>query len=376
MRKLKYFSVLMLVGLLTLTGCSFGGKKLSVEERLEKALVNLASADSFTAKLSMEGEAAGEDMDISALLKLAKDKNNYNLYFNLEASADSLDDDLSIESYILTSKKSLDLYLKLGYSWDHLKIDNSDIENGFNLDVSEVENVDEKEIKKAVKDFKKVKEGKTRNGITEIIVTIDADDVEDLGSIKLEDDVEVSFFVDSKNNLTKIKFDLSEYSDEIEDGIIIVEFKKINDTKVRVPKDVEEDADEIEVEDLLEEIMDLVGLNNVYDDDDADDDDDDDDDDDYNFDDYSSDEILYDVLLSASLKSCYDGSFKVDFKNYNDELLLYDDDYDIKRIEDGELTFTKKEDSYSCNVEVTRDFVIDGKKCTITDMDSHKGECK
>lgn len=371
MRKLKYFSVLMLVGLLTLTGCSLGGKKLTVEERLEKALVNLASADSFTAKLSLEGEADGEDMDISALLKVAKDKNNYNLYFNVEASADMLDDDISIESYLLTSKKSLDLYLKLGYNWDHLSLDNSDLEDGFNLDVSDLEDIDPKEIKDAVKQFKKVKEGKTKDGITEIIVTIDSDDIEDMG-YEIDDDVEVSFFVDKKNNLTKIKLDLSDYSDEIEDGAVVVEFKKINDTKVRVPKDIEEDADDIEIEDLLEEIMDLVGLNNDYYDDDDDDYDDDDD-----FDSYTTDEIFHDVLLSASIKSCSSGEFKVDFKNYNDELFLYDDDYDVKRIEDGELTFTPDgEDSYSCNVTVTRQFVIDGKKCEVTNMDYHEGECK
>ena len=103
----------------------------------------------------------------------------------------------------------------------------------------------------------------------------------------------------------------------------------------------------------------------------------DDDDDDYDFDDYTSDEIFHDVLLSASIKSCYDGGFVVDFRNYNDELFLYDDEYDVKRIEDGELTFTKEsDDSYNCNITVTRQFVIDGKKCEVTDMEYNQGECK
>ena len=175
----------------------------------------------------------------------------------------------------------------------------------------------------------------------EIIATIDADDLEEYG---LEDDIDIIFLVDKSNNLTGIKFDIP----DLDDVDFEIEIKKINDTKVKVPSDVKEDAEEIEIEDLLYSLLDMTGLGeDEYDYDD-------DDDDDYDFDDYTSDEIFHDVLLSASIKSCYDGGFVVDFKNYNDELFLYDDEYDVKRIEDGELTFTKEsDDSYNCNITVT-----------------------
>lgn len=363
MRKLKYFTVLMLVGLLTLTGCSFG-KKLDAEGRLEKALTKLAKADSFTAKLSVEGEIEGVEGKASLLLKAAKDDDYYNLYLSLEAEADELDDDISISAYILSSKKKIDLYIGDNYDWSHVKIDNSDLEDSFGLDISDYSSgVDEDDIKDAIKDFKKVKEGKTKDGITEIIATIDADDLEEYG---LEDDIDIIFLVDKSNNLTGIKFDIP----DLDDVDFEIEIKKINDTKVKVPSDVKEDAEEIEIEDLLYSLLDMTGLG-------EDEYDYDDDDDDYDFDDYTSDEIFHDVLLSASIKSCYDGGFVVDFRNYNDELFLYDDEYDVKRIEDGELTFTKEsDDSYNCNITVTRQFVIDGKKCEVTDMEYNQGECK
>ena len=364
MRKLKYFTVLMLVGLLTLTGCSFG-KKLDAEGRLEKALTKLAKADSFTAKVSVEGEIEGVEGKASLLLKVAKDDDNYNLYLSLEAEADELDDDISISAYVLSSKKKIDLYLGDDYDWSHVKISNDDIEDSFGLDVSDYSSgVDEKDIKDAIKDFKKIKEGKTRNGITEIIATIDADDFEAYG---LEDDIDIIFLVDKSNNLTGIKFDIP----DLDDVDIEVEIKKINETKVKVPSDVKEDAEEIEIEDLLYSLLDMTGLGE-----DEYDYDDDDDDYDYDSNDYTTDEIFHDILLSASIETCSDGDFVVDFKNYKDELLLYDSYYDIKRIEDGELTLTKDADEYYCKVTVSRPFVIDGKKCEVTDMEYNRGECK
>lgn len=375
MKKLKYFSVLMLVAILSLTGCSFGGKKLSAKEKLEKALINLAKADSFTVKLSVKGEVEDNDVDGSLLLKVAKDGDYYNLYLGLEASSDMLDDDLEMEGYLLTSKKNTQLYLNLGgYDWSHIKVDNDELDEAANVDVSDyAKGVDEKEIKSDLKKLKSVKEGKTKDGLTEIIVTVDKDDVADSG-YELEKDVKFSVWVDKDNNLAKIDIDPAQFGDEAEDLKLTIEFKKINDTKVKVPSDVKEDAEDVEIEEFVGSLMQMFGFGDYTDD--YDDDYDDDDDVDYDNDKYTSDKILYDILLSAGIKTCSSGDFKVDFKDYHDELYLYDDEYDIKRIEDGELTFTKAENGSSCNIEVTRPIIIDGKTCTVTDMDYYEGECK
>ena len=367
MNKIKYFTVLMLVGLLTLTGCG-SGSKLDAKARLEKALTKLAKADSFTAKVSIDGKIEDEKINGNLTFKAAKDDDFYNLYLSIDA--DVADEEaLSISAYLLSSKKKVDLYLGISDEWGHIKFDNDDVEETVNLDLSEYsDGVSEKDIKDAIKEFKKVKAGKTKDGITEIVATIDADDLAQYG---LTDDFDIIFLVDKNDNLTGIKVEIPNY----EDLDIKLEIKDINDTKVKVPSDVKEDAEEIDEEEFFSTVLGLLmGGMDLDNDLDLDLDDDDDDDDD---DTYTSDEIFHDVLLSASIKSCSSGEFKVDFKNYNDELALYDSYYDVKRIEDGELTFTPDaEDSYECKVEVTRPFVIDGKKCSVTDMEYNEGECK
>ena len=273
MRKLKYFTVLMLVGLLTLTGCSinFGGSdsaKGTAEERLEKALIKLANADSFTVKASMEGEIEDQDVAVDFIIKLAKDNKYYNVYLDIESSADSSDDSFEIEGYLLTSKKAVELYLNLNDEWGHIKIDNDDVEDTTKIDVDKyATGLDEKDVKKGIKNLKSVKFGKTKNGLTEIIVIVDKDEMDGLGT-QVTKDVEMSVYVDSKNNIKKVVLDPSSIPgyEGIDDAKFTIEISDINETKVSVPKNVKNNAEDIEVEELLGAIFGLLGFGGNIDD--------------------------------------------------------------------------------------------------------------
>ena len=363
MKKLKYFAVLMIVALLTLTGCSItkgGSSNGSAEDRLKDALNNLAKAESFTVKLSAEGEIEGVKGKGAVTLKVAKEDKYYNLYadVNIE-SAES--DPIALAAYLLSGKKNNELYLGNGDSWSHITITNDEVTEASNVDVSDyADGFDEKDIKEAMESFKSIKAGKTKNGITEIIVTVDP---EKLGNAELKEDLEIVFLVDKKNNLTGLELDIPNY-EEID---FKIEIKDINNTKVSVPKDVKNNAEEMDEEELFTVIFGLLGMMNEdainldYDVDYADDDED-----------YTTDEIFEDILFSATIYDECDKVSVIDFKNYNKELLL--DDYDVTRIEAGELTFTKVDDY--CEYEVTQQFVIDGKSCTVTDKDLWEGTCE
>lgn len=364
MKKLKYLTILMLVGLLTLTGC--GGKKLSPEERLEKALNNFKSAESLTLKAKFNAKADDTNVKMNMNVKVAKAKKGYDLYLGVDA--ENNDEDISLEGYLLTSKRKIDLYFMMeDYvdDWTHLKLDLDDLEDmGLDTDDIDLDDLEDYEIDMDV--FKKIKEGKTEDGITEIIATIDSDELDNLGSIgnfELEKDLKVSFFIDKNNNITKVEIDFAELidSDEIDKAKMTIEISKINDTKVKVPSDVEDDAEEIDLEDLISELFSTYSGQGVTPTVDP-----------TTTDDYDAEDIFEDIILSAKIKTCSDGDFTVDFKNYKDELFLYDDEYDIKRIKEGVIKFTKNGDK--CNFEITTPIVIDGKTCSrINEYDS---ECK
>ena len=253
MRKLKYFTVLMLVGLLALTGCSFGNKaKGDAKERLEKALIKLANADSFTVKMALTGEIDGQDGGAEFVLKLAKEDKYYDVYLNVGVTAEDLD--LNIEGYLLTSKKATELYLNFDSDeWSHFKVDNDDIEDTTKVDVDEIATgIDEKEVKKEIKNLKSVKFGKVKNGLTEIIVTIDKDSLDETG-YDFKKDLKLSIYVDDKDNLKKIKFDTESFSgfDSIKNAELTIEVSDINSTEVSVPKKVKNNATDAEIEDLL-----------------------------------------------------------------------------------------------------------------------------
>lgn len=364
MKKLKYFTILMLVGLLTLTGCSVG-KKLSPEERLEKALNNLASAESLTAKTKLRVEGDGNKLNFNMNVKAAKNKKGYDLYIGADVMANIEDEkqDYSLEGYLFTSKKAFDLYFMIeDYQddWAHLKIDVDELEDmGLKIDSL----VFETDIDVDMDTFKKIKEGKTEDGITEIIATVDADEIDGFGEYKLEDDLKVSFFIDKDNNLIRIEVDLVDIinSDEVDKAKLTVDISKINETKVKVPSDVEDDAEEIDLEELITELFGTYNNQSVTPSVKP-----------SNTDDYSAEDIFDDIILSSKIKTCSNGDFEVDFKNYKDELFLYDDEYDIKRVSAGVIKFTKNGDK--CDFEITTPIVIDGKTCSrVNEYDS---ECK
>lgn len=264
MRKLKYFTILMLVGLLTLTGCSFGNKaKGDAKERLEKALIKLANADSFTAKMSMTGEIEGQDGEAEFILKLAKEDNYFDVYLKALVSAEEMDEDFKIEGYLSTSKKSTELYLNFNSDeWSHFEVDNDDIEDTANLDVDEIASgIDEKEVKKEIKNLKNVKFGKTKNGLTEIIVTVDKDDFKETG-YEFKKDVKMSIYVDDKDNLKKVEFDVDGLPgyENIKNAELTIEVSDINSTEVSVPKKVKNNAKDAEIEDLLSVVLEALGF--------------------------------------------------------------------------------------------------------------------
>lgn len=361
MKKLKYFLVLMLVGILSLTGCSVG-KKLTVEERLEKALNNLVDADSITMKAKVDAKSYGDKMNLDVTLKGAKADKGLDLYLgaDLSMSIDGDKEEYSLEGYLLSGKKKIELYFMVEDvidDWSYIKLDLDELEDEgikFDFDFDEIE-----DLKVDMDIFKRIKEVETEDGITKIKATIDADEIEELEDYDIED-VEVFFYIDKNNNLTKIELDLLDLInlDDFDKYKVTISFSGVNDTKVKVPSDVKDDAEEIDLEELLEELFSLESTIYGYDDDDDVD--------------YDAEDIFYDIILSSKIETCSNGEFEVDFSNYKDELYLYDDEYDIKRIESGVIKFSPKGEE--CSFEITTPIVIDGKTCTR--INEYENECK
>ena len=261
MKKIKYLIVLMLICFVTLTGCSFG-KKESAKDMLEKALIKFDGIESATFKGYAEGELA-KVIDTSIIIKVSKVKEDYNMYFNFEMKSSLLEEEFKIEGYLLTLTNP-ELYFETeDNKWVYINLKDDDIENATKIDPKDITiDVDEKEIKKFVKKLKSVKKGDTKKGVTELIITIDKDEIADSG-YEFEKDLELSIFVDKDYNITKVEMDGSLFSKEISDMKIVVEILDINKTKVSVPKDIKDNAEEMSADDFAAFIMELLGLGDI-----------------------------------------------------------------------------------------------------------------
>lgn len=347
MKKLKYFSILMLVGLLTLTGCEMG-KKVSNEERLEKALNKFSTVENLTMDVSLNAKKDSQEANVDATLKIAKEKKGYNIFAKFNAELD--EEKINLETYVLEGKENFDVYFTADdESWLYMDLAKDEL-NEADLDIDELESKTEKVNMKVFKKITEVKSNK--NGITKLKAVVNAKKFNDEYDANLEENIVLYFYIDKKDNITKIEVDLTDFVKDIDSMDLTVKFNKIGSTKVSVPKDVKEASEEINFEDLLTSLIgtisgdfdiDPISGNNGN-----------------NTDSYDATDIYYDILLSADVETdCSEFNYVVDFSKYNKELFLYDDEYDVSRVTAGVMTFNE-----SCEYEITTPFVIDGKACS------------
>ena len=367
MKKVRNFAILMLSVLLVATGCG-KNSNMSAEDRLEKALNNLNKLDSFTVEMKVEAEAEVEgeeaviDLDLTVEAETNK-KDEVNMYLAADLTAEAAGEEVAFdfETYILANEDEAGIY---AYSeeflddWYFLELDADDMDLDFEFNDDEEVDMDS---------FKKIKEVKSDDKkLTKLEVKVDAEELSS-DELEVEEDVKMYFYIDKDNNLVKIEVDLTdmmESQEEVEFSKfdMVMEFSKLNDTKVKVDEDIEEDAIELTEEDLEELVYSLMGGFTVEDEDY---------DYDYDYDyedltdeDWTAEEIYDDIILSAGMQ-CDNKAFVVDFSNYNDELRWVEDTYDMSRVTSGAITYTE-----DCDFEVTTPIVIDGLTCEEVDYET------
>ena len=146
-----------------------------------------------------------------------------------------------------------------------------------------------------------------------------------------ENDLIIYIYVNKDKNIDKIVFDLNKYIEK--------DNKLFKNIKISLDiKDIDKITN-ILPEDLDYKKIDFEQLNQSSEP-------------------YTEEKIMYDIILSATVY-CKEGT--IDFKQYNNQLNKYLqlNEYDVKTIQSGIIKIDK-----DCNVEVTKDFVINNKICT------------
>ena len=146
-----------------------------------------------------------------------------------------------------------------------------------------------------------------------------------------EKDLIIYIYVNKDKNIDKIVFDLNKYIEKdnklFKNITISLDIKDIDKITNILPEDL--DYEKIDFEQLNQ-----------------------------SSEPYTEEKIMYDIILSATVY-CKEGT--IDFKQYNNQLNKYLqlNEYDVKTIQSGIIKIDK-----DCNVEVTKDFVINNKICT------------
>ena len=146
-----------------------------------------------------------------------------------------------------------------------------------------------------------------------------------------EKDLIIYIYVNKDKNIDKIVFDLNKYIEKdnklFKNITISLDIKDIDKITNILPEDL--DYEKIDFEQLNQ-----------------------------SSEPYTEEKIMYDIILSATVY-CKEGT--IDFKQYNNQLNKYLqlNEYDVKTIQSGIIKIDK-----DCNVEVTKDFVINNKTCT------------
>lgn len=363
MKKAKYLLFVM-VAIFSLTGCG----KLKADKRLEKAINKLSKEKNLTAiiKLDMAMDANDQEMDlkVKATAKVDTEKNNFYLDAKVNGEINDFDLDYDGEIYLVNSKKKTGIYFTISNlmtDWYKLEMDSSAANPNVYFNVNDGEKVD-------MSNFSDIEVVETEDGVTKISAFVKADEVKDrtqslVPSESLNvDKVKLFFYIDKKNNLTKIELDSKYLMKKVDFGDANVKniefsisFDDFGKTEITVPKKVANNAKELNENELMSLVSmfssgfggdDIFELNSDVDGDLK-----------YS-DSYDAEDIFYDILLSGSVSNA---GTKVDFKNYNDELILDDDEYDIKRVTQGVIEFNDDE------FTIIEDVIIDGKTCKSLD---------
>lgn len=364
-------------------------KKESYEksiDSMEKAINNFAKkgSNSGTVVASVKMKSEGDfkmDLDLTAFVKYEKENDNFKLNLGLEKSSllPALDayaevDDKNATIYIpgelisyISAMFGEDTSLlgtnsaSLTGTWFKYTTDVEEL--GIDLDDFETEENQEMDLTKVFpKDSFKYVDRK--NGLKHYVLTIDdkfiANTGADLGS-EFESfkgmKFNIDFYLTDSNELRKVQVDLKDMlKEKLQDSgitklLVVVEFKDFGSTKVDIPTAAK--INSIDVSGYIDDDFTSQQTSGEY----------------------TAEDIYYDIMLSASMESC-DTELVVDFKNYNDELFLYDDEYDIKRITDGKIRIYKKDGETDCAVETITPIVIDGKTCEKDPNYSYDGICK
>lgn len=342
-------------------------------DSMEKAVSNLVQKENASGTIKVKLAAVmgkGEDrinFNVNAFAKYAKVKDKYAMQLKVDKTmfTDELDmymemDDEDFTIYTTGSLISLifpigdeysDSWYKFGAKASELGLDLSEIEtNDEEIDLSEVlneKNFKYVDKKNGLKHYQLTITDEDLKGLTE---EVEDQDLFDTSLIDLDGkEIVIDVYLSTKNELKKIEVDFmkifeKEFKEaEISKLLLTIEFENMNSTKVEVPADVK--LNSIDLTDMT--------IGNIY------------------SDDYTAEDIYYDIMFSGAFETCENGGFVVDFKNYNGELDLEDDAYDVSRIQSGKLQLSlDPEDNYYCTVQVVEPIVIDGKTCT-KDTDSY-----